>query len=405
MSNDGNPNRKFSQTFFLAEQPNGYFVLNDIFRYLKDDDDIEEGDGYDYVEDAAGDASSDAVEGTAIELTEEQFQDLSVKETASLEIETAQGEVEEPVTVELTATTTAAAIGVPVPEAINGSAESLASGASVQPATTTTTTTTDDDVAATATEPETEAEEPTAVPAAATAAPTAPASTASEALAAPPATPTTPSPEAEQQSVDQPAAAAAAAAVPPAVEEKPTPTSTPTPTPASAPAPAPAPAPVAPPTRPGTWAGVVAFNAKAATPATHPPPTAAAAPAAAPAAVQAPVPVTAPPPAPATPVTPTSSGGGAQWQMADSKRHSRAMTAGQTLAYVKNVTDAVSEKALKETLIKYGNLKFFEINRQKVPRLLYPDKACAHSLFFRIVPLWNLKLQRPSALPTVQTRT
>lgn len=404
MSNDGNPNRKFSQTFFLAEQPNGYYVLNDIFRYLKDDDDIEEGDEYDYVDDAAGDASTDVAEGAALELTEERFQDLSVKETASLEIETAQGEVEEPVPVEPTVTTTTA--GVPVQEAVNGSAEPLAPGASVQPATIIITT----EVAATAAEPETEAEEPTIVSAAAAAAPTAPASTASAASAAPPAAPTTPSPEAEQQSVDQPAAAAAAA-VPPAVEEKPTPTSTPTPTPASAPAPAPAPAPVAPPpvmARPKTWANVVTFNAKIATPATQPPPTAAAAPAAAPAAVQAPVPVTAPPPAPATPVTPTSSGGGAQWQMADSKRHSRAMTAGQTQAYVKNVTDAVNEKTLRETLTKYGNLKFFEINRQKVPRFLYPDKTCihrAHILFFRIVPLWNLKLQRPSALPTVQTRT
>ena len=37
MSNRGDPWRKFVQTFFLAEQPNGYFVLNDIFRFLKED--------------------------------------------------------------------------------------------------------------------------------------------------------------------------------------------------------------------------------------------------------------------------------------------------------------------------------------------------------------------------------
>ncbi|SCZ93114.1 BZ3500_MvSof-1268-A1-R1_Chr6-2g08470 [Microbotryum saponariae] len=45
-SNHGGPWRKFSQTFFLAEQPNGYFVLNDICRYIKeegDDDDINAG--------------------------------------------------------------------------------------------------------------------------------------------------------------------------------------------------------------------------------------------------------------------------------------------------------------------------------------------------------------------------
>ncbi|KAK7678482.1 hypothetical protein QCA50_018542 [Cerrena zonata] len=37
MSNNGEPWRKFVQTFFLAEQPNGYFVLNDIFRFLKEE--------------------------------------------------------------------------------------------------------------------------------------------------------------------------------------------------------------------------------------------------------------------------------------------------------------------------------------------------------------------------------
>ncbi|KAG9095457.1 hypothetical protein FS749_010417 [Ceratobasidium sp. UAMH 11750] len=46
MSNAGEAWRKFAQTFFLAEQPNGYFVLNDIFRYLKEesnaDDEAEE---------------------------------------------------------------------------------------------------------------------------------------------------------------------------------------------------------------------------------------------------------------------------------------------------------------------------------------------------------------------------
>lgn len=34
MSNNAQPHNKFVQTFVLAEQPNGYFVLNDIFRYI-----------------------------------------------------------------------------------------------------------------------------------------------------------------------------------------------------------------------------------------------------------------------------------------------------------------------------------------------------------------------------------
>ncbi|RPD61289.1 hypothetical protein L227DRAFT_574362 [Lentinus tigrinus ALCF2SS1-6] len=43
MSNKGEDWRKFVQTFFLAEQPNGYFVLNDIFRFLKEES-VEEGE-------------------------------------------------------------------------------------------------------------------------------------------------------------------------------------------------------------------------------------------------------------------------------------------------------------------------------------------------------------------------
>jgi hypothetical protein len=41
LSNNGGAWHKFSQTFFLAEQPQGYYVLNDIFRFLKEDIDPE----------------------------------------------------------------------------------------------------------------------------------------------------------------------------------------------------------------------------------------------------------------------------------------------------------------------------------------------------------------------------
>ncbi|KAF2867895.1 hypothetical protein BDV95DRAFT_501674 [Massariosphaeria phaeospora] len=37
ISNKGQPHKRFVQTFVLAEQTNGYFVLNDIFRYLAED--------------------------------------------------------------------------------------------------------------------------------------------------------------------------------------------------------------------------------------------------------------------------------------------------------------------------------------------------------------------------------
>lgn len=42
MANKGQPHRKFTQTFVLATQTNGYFVLNDIFRYLIDEEDEPE---------------------------------------------------------------------------------------------------------------------------------------------------------------------------------------------------------------------------------------------------------------------------------------------------------------------------------------------------------------------------
>jgi len=33
-----NVRRKFSQTFFLAPQDKGYYVLNDVFRYIEEND-------------------------------------------------------------------------------------------------------------------------------------------------------------------------------------------------------------------------------------------------------------------------------------------------------------------------------------------------------------------------------
>ncbi|KAJ7359371.1 hypothetical protein DFH08DRAFT_801188 [Mycena albidolilacea] len=58
MSNHADPWRKFVQTFFLAEQPNGYFVLNDIFRFLKEET-VE-----------SDDATSDAAESEPVSSVE-----------------------------------------------------------------------------------------------------------------------------------------------------------------------------------------------------------------------------------------------------------------------------------------------------------------------------------------------
>ncbi|EMC94607.1 hypothetical protein BAUCODRAFT_35841 [Baudoinia panamericana UAMH 10762] len=42
ISNKSQPHKKFTQTFVLATQTNGYFVLNDIFRYLVEEDEEPE---------------------------------------------------------------------------------------------------------------------------------------------------------------------------------------------------------------------------------------------------------------------------------------------------------------------------------------------------------------------------
>ena len=53
MSNQEPNCQKFCQTFFLAQQPSGYYILNDIFRFLKEEIDIEDeevGDSFTFVE-------------------------------------------------------------------------------------------------------------------------------------------------------------------------------------------------------------------------------------------------------------------------------------------------------------------------------------------------------------------
>ncbi|KAJ2491664.1 hypothetical protein IWW37_002114 [Coemansia sp. RSA 2050] len=58
MSNNGQSSRRFAQTFLLVKQPGGYYLHNDILRYLKDD--LEER------EPATAPASASAVEAEAL---------------------------------------------------------------------------------------------------------------------------------------------------------------------------------------------------------------------------------------------------------------------------------------------------------------------------------------------------
>lgn len=316
MSNDGNPNRKFAQTFFLAEQPNGYYVLNDMFRYLKDDDDIEEGD-YEYsAPEAAEPEVAEAVE-EIVEQVAEAIEDITVKETHTVEVDMGDGDVTK---VEETRT-------VEPEEVAEAVAEEIVEAAAVE-----------------------EAVEATA--------------------------------EAVAEAIEEATAAAEPEAVEPVEETKPEPTPEPvapvekpveTPAvsaPKEAAPPAPAPAPV--PARPKTWASLVATKpaaAAAAAAAAAPAATPTAAPAVsapsqvAPASTAAPVAATAA--TAATPVTQATPAAASQWQTAEKKGRSNVPQQTQTAAYIKNVTDAVSQQALKDTLQKYGNLKHFEINKVK----------------------------------------
>lgn len=41
LNGNNNVRRKFTQSFFLAPQDKGYFVLNDVFRYVDDEKNID----------------------------------------------------------------------------------------------------------------------------------------------------------------------------------------------------------------------------------------------------------------------------------------------------------------------------------------------------------------------------
>ena len=67
--------------------------------------------------------------------------------------------------------------------------------------------------------------------------------------------------------------------------------------------------------------------------------------------------------------------GNSGWQMAGSdgnkkqgRQHAQSISGGQgnIMAYVKNVTDKVDASILKSTLLQYGKLPYFDVSRQKV---------------------------------------
>ncbi|KAF3396090.1 putative G3BP-like protein [Penicillium rolfsii] len=300
ISNKSEPSRKFTQTFVLAEQPNGYYVLNDIFRYLVEE--VEEDESVTEEVTPSVTEAPEAVE-TAPAAEETQVTDEAAASKVDEKLEEVNGEAEQPEVLPKTNGAPAEEVAeapAPVvePEALK---EEKPQTPEPSPA---------------PEQKEILAEKETAAPAAPVAAPAAP-------------IPAVPKTWANIASKVGAAKAAAAAAAPAA--------STTTTTPA---APAPTPA---------------AAASKAAAPAAPTTDSAAAAPRAA--------------------VTPTpaaekdaASTDGAGWQTAGADHKKTQSRAGEdqiVQGYMKNVNEKVDAGLLKQTLARFGKLKYFDVNRPK----------------------------------------
>lgn len=310
MSNKAAPHRKFVQTFVLAEQPNGYFVLNDIFRYINEEEEEIEPEPL-----AESEAPAPAAPETEIktlsssdDLAAQQHDAEHVSKKLEEQVAAAQGSQDED------AADAPTTNGVSVPMTAAADVVEDVSGIDIA------------------------------------------------------------------QSEDQPEATPEIAEPDDAVEavelekpKDPDPTPVASPPKAAAATPVQAATPAAPP-KPATWAKMVAGS--------HivPPAVPSSASSTSPAPSQ---PKAAPPPpkqatTPPTPAgddSPSQTQQGAEWQTAgqeNGKRQSRGQSVSaagdnqNVMGYVKNVTEKVDESILKNTLLQYGKLAYFDVSRQKV---------------------------------------
>jgi hypothetical protein len=285
ISNKSEPSRKFAQTFVLAEQPSGYYVLNDIFRYLVEEEELVE-------EIAAPAEAAEVPEPVATPEAQVTDEAAASKVDEKLENET-NGVVEQPE--EVTPQTN----GTPAEEEIKE----------------------------------------------------------------------TPIPAVETEVVD---------------DEKP---ATPEPSPAPVQKEAPAEKESAPtPAVPKSWASIASSTKLGAAPVV--PAIPAAAPKAAPAvpAASAPQPAAAATPTAATAEArsqdaPSTDAAGWQTAGAEHKKTQSRAEEQIVLGYMKNVTEKVDFALLKQTLSRFGKLKFFDINRPKV-RSLSIRLTCLFGVIF-----------------------
>lgn len=323
ISNKSGEPKKFVQTFVLAQQPAGYYLLNDIMRYIDE--------GEEETTEVAGEEAAPAVEAEA-------------PQELAAEAEPEQVEPEEP------AKESPAPAATLDAQAVDKKLEETSSEAKDTPSTSSleTSATPAPAVQEASSKPEVEASPDTS----------ASAQEVAEEVANKPEIPKEPSPT--------PAPAPAPTRAPAAEPEKPKGPPKPM-TWASRIAAAAGPTAVKPVVPLPTKAAATPAQPRTAPSAPSAPPSAAAAsPAAAPAQPSAPA---QPAETPAQPANKEAN----EWRTAgaDTKKQSRQSIAAPTekegtLAYVKFVTEKVKDDDLRSALGTYGDLVYFDINRSKV---------------------------------------
>lgn len=324
ISNKAAAHRKFVQTFVLAEQPKGYFVLNDIFRYILEDEEEEMENGEVPEEAAPSQALEPEPESTTLTSSADPVQQEHDAEQIDRKLE--EEVFQKPTSDEVLPADATPANGHTPTEAVDVAEDAPAAAPAVKEM--------DEEVA--------DAPEQTAEIAAVEdeAQPEKPRDPEPTPIASPPK----PAKAAPVES-----AASATAAAPPK------------------------------PAAPKTWAKLVAANRVAApavpngasssnSTATPPAPQSKAAPSSTNRSVTPPT--TSNEDSPAKTQQNANSG----WQMAGSdnskkqgRQHSQSVSGSQenVLGYVKNVTDKVDASILKTTLAQYGKLVYFDVSRPK----------------------------------------
>ena len=322
ISNKAAAHRKFVQAFVLAEQPKGYFVLNDIFRYILEDEDEEVENGQDASTEAAPPLPTEPEPATLTSSNDPSQQENDAKQIDK--------KLEEEMIQKASSGNDAVADTTPANGYTGNDAVEINQA--------------EDAPAAAVKETEEVGEAP---------------EQAAESITQ----------EDERIQPEEPR------------DPEPTPVASPVKASKVAPAENAAPSATPRPTAPKTWANLVASNRVAAPAIPTSAPSTSAATTSAPQNKAAP-PFTNhsdTPPATARETSPVKGqqNGNAGWQMAGSdsnkkqgRQHgsSPSVSGNQEvfLGYVKNVTDKVDASILKSTLSQYGKLLYFDVSRPKV---------------------------------------